>query len=1252
MQPSKLPRSATRVRSDQSATLLRAAAVKDGDKVQPGLVRAALKSTRVSSPNDPAEKEADRNADNVMRMQLPDSRITAVPQGAGQVFRYRSQSDSLMHQSDGEQEEELQRQTDSEQEEELQHQADGEQEEELQRQADTEQEESLQRRVDNEHQSSLQRQAEEEEEESLQRSSTMEAQTADARVAAKAEGGVNLSANLQAEINSATGAGEPLPLSVRRFMEPRFNADFSAIRIHRDSQSARLNKRLSAKAFAYRNHLFFGDNQYQPDSDTGKRLIAHELTHSIQQGAAPRQSRAAQTATASKASISGDRSQSSFGSSIQSSPPNSQPSSDASPPLQRTVEVTLRSQPRVQRLGIGDALDYFADKAHHIPGFRMFTLLLGINPINRSRVEHSAANLLRALVEFLPGGHLITQALDNHGVFTRVAGWVNERLASLAITGGAIRNAVMNFLNPLGWRDIFDLGGVWQRAKRIFTEPIGRIIRFVRGLMSGILGFIKQAILMPLAQLASRTRGWDLLCAVLGRNPVTGQPVERNAENLIGGFMRLIGQQEVWENIKRANAIPRAWAWFQGALAGLLGFVGRIPQLVINALNALGVAELLNLPGIFVRIARSFAGFVLRFIRWAGQQVIGLLRIIFEVVAPGLMPFLRRARGAFGTIIRDPVGFIRNLVRAGILGFRRFSENFLGHLRTSLLNWLTGTLAGTGVYLPQSFSLRELIKFVLSVLGLTWQNIRRKLVKAVGETAVAAMERGFSLVKTLITEGPAALWQKIRASLTNLRQLVLERIMNFVAVRIVQAAVIRLVSMLNPVGAFVQAILAIYNSIMFFVERLRTLVQVARSVINSIVAIAAGRIRPAAARVERAMAGALTLVISFLARLMGLGNASRVIGSIIDRIRQPIDRALNRAVGWIVTQARRLGRFVAQAGVPRDPQQRLRRGLDAAKRVVTRLPRNELGEALIRRALALIKTRYGFEVLEPRVRNNRWWVYGRINPEAEADTGMATNDASPEQAAAALPDQIDILDNSNTVQIQNYSRSRRSGAVMQSLYSGRHITLNQVRFIQNGNQTTQSLGSGQPVNYSIAAANGDYAPPPRITGIVDSSNPEEAASYNGHRHAFERVKRRWWRGLDRGDAKIQRLIDRGWVLPGNKRGLQGGTTKWRYIHGLFNEEEKRRYGDRPKRKAEMLHAFDSQPNRYRVSEFYRRWDQRIGEQTEIHHLLPLDFGGTNNQTFIPLSRDKHTKNANSIHLAFWNPLKRWLVGLRGQTGPN
>src|SRR6202030_1391337 len=97
--------------------------------------------------------------------------------------------------------------------------------------------------------------------------------------------------------------------------------------------------------------------------------------------------------------------------------------------------------------------------------------------------------------------------------------------------------------------------------------PIDRLIDFARGLVDGIITFIKDAILLPLAKLAEGTRGWDLLIAVLGKNPITGDAVERSAENLIGGFLKLIGEEEIWENMKKANAIQRAWAWFQGTMS-------------------------------------------------------------------------------------------------------------------------------------------------------------------------------------------------------------------------------------------------------------------------------------------------------------------------------------------------------------------------------------------------------------------------------------------------------------------------------------------------------------------------------------------------------------------------------------------------------------------------------------------------------------------------------------------------------------
>ena len=115
--------------------------------------------------------------------------------------------------------------------------------------------------------------------------------------------------------------------------------------------------------------------------------------------------------------------------------------------------------------------------------------------------------------------------------------------------------------------DLANLGGVWERAKRIFTEPIDRIINFAKGLVSGIVELVKAAILRPIAKLADGTEGYALLKAVLGKDPITGDPVPQTAETIIGPFMKLIGQEEIWENMKKANAIGRAFAWFKGALA-------------------------------------------------------------------------------------------------------------------------------------------------------------------------------------------------------------------------------------------------------------------------------------------------------------------------------------------------------------------------------------------------------------------------------------------------------------------------------------------------------------------------------------------------------------------------------------------------------------------------------------------------------------------------------------------------------------
>lgn len=97
-----------------------------------------------------------------------------------------------------------------------------------------------------------------------------------------------LSPEFEHQIGSLQGGGQPLAGPVRRSMESRFGHDFSRVRIHTHETAAALAASINARAFALGRDLVFGAGQYAPESEAGRRLIAHELTHAVQQGHAPR----------------------------------------------------------------------------------------------------------------------------------------------------------------------------------------------------------------------------------------------------------------------------------------------------------------------------------------------------------------------------------------------------------------------------------------------------------------------------------------------------------------------------------------------------------------------------------------------------------------------------------------------------------------------------------------------------------------------------------------------------------------------------------------------------------------------------------------------------------------------------------------------------------------------------------------------------------------------------------------------------
>ena len=203
-----------------------AAAARVGRLVTAPRVQAKL---RIGAPDDAYEREADRVADRVMRMPEPAVQRTCAAC----------------------------------------------EQEQVQRQPLEEEEEMLQTKP------RLQRMCAECEEEQLRRQPVEEEEEVQAK---ELPGQVPaLDRGLEGRLQALRGGGRPLAATERAFFEPRFGADFATVRLHTGGEAAQLARAVSARAFTVGREVVLGAGEYAPASAAGRRLLAHELTHVVQQ---------------------------------------------------------------------------------------------------------------------------------------------------------------------------------------------------------------------------------------------------------------------------------------------------------------------------------------------------------------------------------------------------------------------------------------------------------------------------------------------------------------------------------------------------------------------------------------------------------------------------------------------------------------------------------------------------------------------------------------------------------------------------------------------------------------------------------------------------------------------------------------------------------------------------------------------------------------------------------------------------------
>ncbi len=269
-----------------------------------------------------------------------------------------------------------------------------------------------------------------------------------------------------------------------------------------------------------------------------------------------------------------------------------------------------------------------------------------------------------------------------------------------------------------------------------------------------------------------------------------------------------------------------------------------------------------------------------------------VINTIRELVAM-LKNVLSRVAGVVGEIVKHPVAFLGNLI-AGIKGgILKFKDNFLDHLRKGLLSWLFGALAEGGIELPDTFDLKGVVKLLASIFGLTWTNIRNRIVKQIGEKAMAAIEKGVEIFQIISTEGVGGLWKMLLEKLGDLKEMILDQVKDFVITKIITAGITWLIGLLNPAAAFIKACKLIYDVVMFFVNNASRIAKFVNTVLDSVSDIVRGNISSVVNKIDDVLGQMVPIIIGFLASLIGLGDIGKKIREIVEKLQKPVNKAID-----------------------------------------------------------------------------------------------------------------------------------------------------------------------------------------------------------------------------------------------------------------------------------------------------------------------------------------------------------------------
>lgn len=507
----------------------------------------------------------------------------------------------------------------------------------------------------------------------------------------------------------------------------------------------------------------------------------------------------------------------------------------------------------------------------------------GIDP--DSGLENEARQMGQKIAQKMPDPKsLIPPIPHKHGPYAR--GVYTRKAALQRAKDGAV--------NYISLKPLYDLQPLSvQRAargelsiQRLDLNPINALKKGAKAI--GDKG--KELI----ASCLVRIPGYKELCMAFGKDLVTGQTMGGNAESILSVLSNWVPGplKDIMRALRETKVIEKAWSWFKTQLGklNLNGVLGEIGDAIKH--TDLGKAK---------KAVESRISGVKNLILGSATHIAD---IAFTAISAGLGPLGKKIMGSLKgskesmiQILKDPVKFARNLLAAVKGGFGQFSRNAPKHLQNGIGTWLTGN---SGIKFPPQFDLQGVFMVALTVTGLTYQNMRSKLVKSLekgGEEKVSKAEKTVAALQTMRKGLQHA--QEMKSEQGSTGKAVQDGIKSEVTKSLVVAGIQKLVTMLIPGGGFVNAIIGAFQTVQTIVQQAAQIGQVITSALGSVSAIAGGNISGAVGLIDRSLGASIPVALTWLTKVTGLGNFGGKVKTIINKMKARLDKVVDKIVAKV-----------------------------------------------------------------------------------------------------------------------------------------------------------------------------------------------------------------------------------------------------------------------------------------------------------------------------------------------------------------